>query len=492
MPSSNSHSLLALRSIPAVMWVFAIMIVASAFWATRSRTGSEGWTIWLFTTQHDEIYEEPISDWNSRDHDSEATDAIKAEVLSMPVLQQRMLGSFLGNIPIAEFIEVERTIIEATFAGPPDSIGFVDIRDRLERDGLFDAINPPSFLPWSSRGGIYGLPHDVHPVLLAYRADLVEAAGIDITQIETWDDFERVLRPLCEDLNGDGNVDRYLISIWPTMLFDAHLEALLLQADASPIADDGTLRINTPEIANVLATIADWCAGPNRIADDLPEYNASANNQRVAGRIVAAMMPDHLAYVWKRDMPNLAGKMKLMPLPAWQKGGRRTSVWGGTMLGLPESSVSGAGIEERWAFAKHLYLSEESAVSLYRNGDIITPVVGHWDHPVFAEPDPFFSGQPKGLLYIEQASNIPDRQAHPFRMQAIERMFNVLIALQRLDEQGAAGGRDGLRAEAARLLSIEQRRLGRDAARNVFWSESVRRDESAAADSPEYQERGTP
>ena len=32
------------------------------------------------------------------------------------------------------------------------------------------------FSLWSARGRIYGLPHDVHPVMLAYRTDLVVEA----------------------------------------------------------------------------------------------------------------------------------------------------------------------------------------------------------------------------------------------------------------------------------------------------------------------------
>ncbi|MGC4067567.1 MAG: extracellular solute-binding protein [Polyangiaceae bacterium] len=42
--------------------------------------------------------------------------------------------------------------------------------------------------------------------------------------------------------------------------------------------------------------------------------------------------PDWRSYNYQTDLPKLAGKMALMPLPAWEKGGRRTSVWGGTGL----------------------------------------------------------------------------------------------------------------------------------------------------------------
>ncbi len=91
---------------------------------------------------------------------------------------------------------MERRAVARAFAGPIEAVGFVDLTDRLAKDGLLERINTPSFSPWSSRGRVFGLPHDVHPVMLGYRADIVEAAGIDVSKIETWDDFERIMRPL--------------------------------------------------------------------------------------------------------------------------------------------------------------------------------------------------------------------------------------------------------------------------------------------------------
>ncbi len=67
---------------------------------------------------------------------------------------------------------------------------------------IFDATNVPSFALWTTRGRIFGIPHDIHPVLLAHRADIIEAAGIDVSDIETWEDFDRILRPFMTDTNG--------------------------------------------------------------------------------------------------------------------------------------------------------------------------------------------------------------------------------------------------------------------------------------------------
>eukprot|EP01034_Spumella_vulgaris_P019931 gene19931-25505_t len=51
---------------------------------------------------------------------------------------------------------------------------------------------------------------------------------------------------------------------------------------------------------------------------------------RLDGTVLCSILPDWQAGTWKNYLPGLGGKVKLMRLPAWEPGGRRTSVWGGT------------------------------------------------------------------------------------------------------------------------------------------------------------------
>ena len=63
--------------------------------------------------------------------------------------------------------------------------------DRAPREGRATAkrLVESRLSLWSTRGHVFALPHDVHPVMLMYRADLVESLGIDVNELETWDDF---------------------------------------------------------------------------------------------------------------------------------------------------------------------------------------------------------------------------------------------------------------------------------------------------------------
>lgn len=444
-------------------WVIALLaVLCSAVVLGTGRPDKADITMWTFAPPHARMYEPMLERWEAEP----GGQSVDLEVLSLPALERRMMGAFLSGVPVADLIEAERRTASRAFAGPIEAVGFLDLTDRLREEGLLDAINEPSFSAWSSRGRVFGLPHDVHPVMLCYRADLVEAAGIDVSEIETWDDFARVMRPLMSDDNGDGEPDRYLIAFWTT--FPDQLEVLFLQAGDGFFDEDDRLRMATPTNARVLATLAGWIAGPGRIAVDVPEFSAAGNQRKLNGDVIAAIMPDWLSNIWRQQMPGLSGRLKLMPLPAWEPGGRRTSVWGGTMLGIPRTAENP---DELWELAKRLYLSPELSRTLYEEGDIITPVRANWDDPIYDEPDEFFSGQPKGRLYIDLAGEVPRRTSSPFNSTAMLRTQDALVKLvdELRDEPGMS--RERLEARADALLRIAEADVRARIDRNIFARE---------------------
>ncbi len=386
-------------------------------------------------------------------------------LMSFPALERRMLQGFLAQTPTAELIEAERRVAARAFVGPLESVGFLDLTERLRADGLLEQINEPSFAPWSSRGRIFGLPHDVHPVMLGYRADIVEAAGIDVGRIQTWDDFARLLGPLMVDRDGDGKPDRYLLNLWEDK--DDLIDLLLLQAGGGFFDEHERPRIATPVNARVIATMVSWCRGPGRIAADAPDFTASGNRLKAEGYVLAMFMPDWMCNIYKNEIPQLGGKLKLMPLPAWEPGGCRTSVWGGTMLGISKTAATDRH-DELWAIGKRLYLSPELARTLYREGDIITPVRKLWSDPVFDEPDAYFSNQRKGRDYIGLAGAIPRRTGSPYNTLAKLRVQTAAISL------GAYASRTGryrveeLQEQAMVLLREAEDQVRKVLDRNVF------------------------
>jgi arabinosaccharide transport system substrate-binding protein len=144
-----------------------------------------------------------------------------------------------------------------------------------------------------------------------------------------------------------------------------------------------------------------------------------------------------------------------MPLPAWSEGGRRTSVLGGTMLGLPKVTRGGADTaESAWQFARYLYFSRETAVALYEKTGIITPVRRFWSLPVFDKPNPYFCNQAVGRLFIQQAPEVPARSSSPYVLMADNELLTAYVRLIEFAEQHGRSGESAIRTEAYRLLAI--------------------------------------
>jgi arabinosaccharide transport system substrate-binding protein len=450
------------RSFSAGVWMIAALAALSSLAVlTRARPPRAALTMWTFARPHADMYRPIIERWNAS-----SPDPVSLRLIALNAMEQRMLAGFFAGVETADLLEVERSIAGRAFTGPLDAIGFTDLTDRLEGEGLFELINPPSFGPWRTRGRVFGIPHDVHPVMLGYRVDLIEAAGIDVSKIQTWADFARAMRPLMSDGNGDGQPDRYPLAFWPTDL--DKIELLLLQADVRLFDEEGRATIRTPEVAALIATMVSWCVGPDRIAAEVTDFSASGNALKIAGYAACFFMPDWMGDVWRKELPGMSGKLRLMPLPAWEPGGRRTSVWGGTMLAIPKTAPD---FEAAWRFASHLYLSDELARELYRVGGIITPITAHWDDPVFDEPDPFFGGQAKGRMYIELAPHIPDRISSPYTRRAVERIADAALALLAHANRSGVYDAESLAPVALDLLGSSQDAVDRLMARTAVFRE---------------------
>ncbi len=422
----------------------------------------EGMDLWMFTRLHERLYIPLIAEWNTE----HAKSPVHISLLSVPALERRLLSAFLSGTPAADLAEIIRETAAKTFSGPLDDIGFVDLTDRIHDEGIDKQIVEASFSPWTSRGRIFGLPHDVHPVALAYRADIIEAAGIDITKARTWSEFFHLLAPLMADTNRDGIPDRFILN-YGIGNVDV-TEALILQAGGSFFDPDDHPVIYTPLNARVISELVSWTEGPARAAVDAPEFSASGNKLKLDGFVLCSIMPDWLSGVWKNDLRGLSGKIKLMPLPAWDEGGLRTSVIGGTMIGVPKAAPN---FEASWAVAKYLYLSPDNAARLFQEAGIITPIRAFWKNPMYDKPDPFFCGQPIGRTYINLCDRLPRRSASPFNFLAKQRMTDAMLTLRQYARETGDYSLAHLEPKASELLAQAQASVERQIKKNVFLRE---------------------
>ena len=402
--------------------------------------------LWTFARNHSVPYQQAVPSFEAK-HPGTTLDV---QLVHGEAVTSRLRAAFWADLDVPDLVEVEISRAGSFFRGPAEDVGFIDLVPLLKAKGYYDRIVKTRYAPYTSRGRIYGLPHDVHPVLLAYRRDLFEEAGIDPAALETWDDFiaagRRITKP----------GERYMIELSDNNA--SHFEMFLFQRDGGYFDAEGKLIMDNDIALETLLFFIPLVAGPQRIGSDLGSGRVFTQAVE-SGYFLSYICPDWRSKVTETDIPRMAGKMALMPLPAAVKGGRRTSTWGGTMLGITKACPDP---ELAWAVAEHMYFNKAELAERFRQTNILPPLKDAWAHPAFAEKRPYWSGQPLGSLYVEMADQVPPQYASPLVETAKSKMAGVISSCSAYyrehGEQGFAGfARKRLDEAAAEVRKYTER-----------------------------------
>jgi len=342
--------------------------------------------------------------------------SVDLQLVHLTAVTSRLRAAFWEDLDVPDMVEVEISKAGSFFRGPIEDVGFIDLTPYLEADNLLGRIVPTRFTPYSNRGRIFGLPLDIHPVMLAYRRDILEEEGIDVDAIQTWDDFVRVGRQLT--IPGK----RFMLQLAETQT--GHLEMMMFQRGGGYFDRDGNLIMDNEIAVDTVKFYVPLIAGPERIGTELGS-NALFTQALEQGYFLFVVAPDWTSYVIENDVPRVSGKMALMPLPAWEEGGRRTSTLGGTMLAITKHCTNR---DLAWELAKHLYLDPDKLAERFNRNNIIAPLQEAWNDPAYAQPREYWSGQPIGQLYCRLAPEVPPQYASPFIELAKVKMAEVLAA----------------------------------------------------------------
>ena len=382
-------------------------------------------SMWTFARQHYVAYEKARPAFERKCN-------VKLDLQSVhgDAVTRRLRAAYWANLDLPDAVEVEISRAGSFFRGPADDILFMDINELLTRPDpadphrrpLIDRIVKTRLSPYTHRGRIYGLPHDVHPVMLAYRADLFEQLGIDPNELETWDDFVRVGRRITD------RRDRYMINLAKGSNWA--VEILLFQrtepnAPAGYFDADGRLIMDNEKAVELLTWYVPLVKGPDRIAADPGMFGQAFAKATQDGYTLCSFCPDWKSWGFQNDMPQMAGKMRLMPLPAVHKGARRTSTWGGTMLGITRKCRDK---ELAWKLARHMYMDPEDLGDRFRELNILPPFKDAWSNPAFHEKRPYWCNQRIGTEYIKLAEQTPPQFTSPFIQLAKSKMAEVVAS----------------------------------------------------------------
>jgi arabinosaccharide transport system substrate-binding protein len=423
-----------MRSFPYGQAALSMLVLAlvSGFWlaAQPSPPKTADLTYWTFARTHYLAYQQALPAFEAEHHVK-----IDLQLVSGDAVTTRLQAAFWADLDVPDLVEVEISRAGSFFRGPLNDVGFLDLTDRIHQSGLWDRMVRARFAPYISRGHIFGLPHDVHPVQIAYRRDIFEKEGVDVRQIRTWDDFIRIGRKLTIPNR------RYMMELNDN---DASsLEPLLFQRGGGYFDPAGRCIFDNEVAVRTVRWYVPLVAGPSKIGNNLGSGQILTKAVE-DGYLLCLLCPDWRSKVLEADIPRMAGKMALMPLPAVTPGGIRTSTWGGTMLGITKHCRNP---DMAWQLAMHFYLDKPQLAQRFRDTNILPAVRDAWDQPAFREPRAYWSDQPLGLLYAHLAPDVPFQYTSPLIVTAKAKLAEALVAcVQQYNRTGDAGFEGYVRA----------------------------------------------
>ena len=441
----------------APFWLLVIAVAATSLRVAVAarRAPRADLVLATFVSSHYETYRKVIPDF-----ERQRGITVQLQFASAISLQSRLQNAMLSGGDVPDMAELVEGSLSFFARGPREDIGLLDLTDRVHEAGLDRRLVASRFSLWSSQGRLYALPHDVHPVMLAYRRDLVEALGIDVRTLDTWEKFVEAGRRVIRDTDGDGTIDRYMIDL----SYDGSwgIDALLSQRGGQLFDANGDVAFDNELTAGVFEWLLRQTFGPRKIAYDADASVQSGQSLMKAltdGLVLFVWTPDWRSRVFQDEAPNLKGKMALMPLPAWEPGGRRTTVWGGTGLIIARHTRHP---DWAWDLANFLYFDPKGMGSRFAGTNIIPVLMDGWTLPELDAPNPYYSGQPIGRLYADLAPSTPPRNLNAYSYIANEKIYE---AYQRSAEYYRRSGEEGLdaavRRELARAEAYVKRRVER-------------------------------
>ena len=238
---------------------------------------------------------------------------------------------------------------------PPLAEYFTDITDWIQP--YTKDIVPFKLRVNTYKGRVIGIPFDLCPGLLYYRADLLESASVAPESITTYDDLITAAKTIQAKLGADKKPIHIERANWAIPL---QLEMFANQQNTSLVNEKGELQLDSEPYLRALKwvkSVLDSGVG------SLQEYFSPGDIQAIDTDQVA-FYPWAIWFVYGPEnlFKDSKGKWRAMSLPAWNAGGARGANMGGSSFAIPKQ---GKSPRLAWLFYEHLMLTPEGYQAVY-------------------------------------------------------------------------------------------------------------------------------
>ena len=326
---------------------------------------------------------------------------------NQPTYDRGLAACAAGGSGMPDIYQVENQESEVFWARFPDC--FRDIKAAAPAQAELLARFPAFKLTDLTVGDkVYAMPWDSGPVVVYYRRDMFEKAGVDANAIATWDDFVEAGKKVVA-ANGEG------VKLASSNADTSWFRMIANQAGCAYFDEAGeTVTINQPGCVAAMETVGKIAQAGLFQSANWGETLQAINGDKLAAALYGGWYEGSL----RSAAPGQSGKWGVMPMPALQSGGYRAANLGGSALAIPQTSQNP---EAALAFVNFALGTAEGQIIQLKESGLVPTLPEAVDDPYVKQPQPYWGGQPiwetvigtlpkikpaRGTQYFAEADNV--------------------------------------------------------------------------------------
>jgi lactose/L-arabinose transport system substrate-binding protein len=359
------------------------------------------------------------------------------DIGNQQVFDRMLAACAAGGVGLPDVVSVENAEAEIFWAQFPDC--FTNLRDLGYTDEMASLFPEYKRVELEVGDVAYAMPWDSGPVMMFYRRDMYEAAGVDPATITTWADFaaagEKVMAAnpgvvmTQADINGAAEFFQMIGGENGCQYFDSAATAVTVAA---------------PQCAETLDTIkALYDAGLMTPADWTEKLTAAS-----AGTVATHMYGGWYEGSIRTTVPaEQAGLWGVYRMPAVKADGPRAANLGGSALAI--SSVS-ENKEAAFAFVANALTTVDGQVTMLREYGLVPSLLAAQADPFVQEPLEFWGGQQVWVDTLATLSDVVPMRGTQFYFDADP----IIVAVQLAYLNGEYATAQEAVDEMARQISL--------------------------------------
>ncbi|WP_088103249.1 ABC transporter substrate-binding protein [Halalkalibacter urbisdiaboli] len=336
--------------------------------------GATELTFWTFNELHMNIFKDAVTRWNEEHSDRPIK--LTAETYPYDNMHNNLLLALQSGKGAPDIVDIELGRFPNYLQGEPQLLPMNEYVEPVK-----DQFIESRFDIYSKDGTYYGLPTHVGATVAYYNKEIMDAAGVDIDSIDTWDDYVEAGKQVVDKTDATMvtlETEDYW-SYWPLLaqqgsdFFDENGEVIL----------DNETNVKTLQFMHDMVYkhgIAELTPGGGHHAE---EYYGFMND----GGAASVIMPMWYMGRFTDYMEDLKGKIVIRPMPRWTEDGNRSAGAGGTGTVVTNQTENPELAKEFLAYAK---LTEEGNLALWEIMGFDPPMWTVWESEAIREDNKYY------------------------------------------------------------------------------------------------------